>query len=84
MKKLVLIILVLGVSACSQQAGENAPTATLPEETAAEFVARINDELAELTREIGAADWVRSTYITEDTAILAARSEEHTSELQSH
>ncbi len=37
-----------------------------------EFVARANAELGELRKEVGAAEWVRSTYITADTAVLAA------------
>jgi len=46
-----------------------------PAETADAFVARINDELAELGRELGAAGWVRATYITPDTARCAGPSE---------
>ena len=41
-----------------------------------EFVARANAELKELRRELGAANWVRSTYITQDTAIIAATASE--------
>ncbi len=47
-----------------------------PAETADAFVARINDELAELGRELGAAGWVRATYITSDTALLHSRARE--------
>jgi len=47
-----------------------------PAETADAFVARINDELAELGRELGAAGWVRATYITPDTALLQSRARE--------
>jgi peptidyl-dipeptidase A len=45
-------------------------------ETADEFVARINQELAELSRESGAAGWVSATYITQDTALLQSRARE--------
>ncbi|MDZ7645293.1 MAG: M2 family metallopeptidase [Woeseiaceae bacterium] len=45
-------------------------------ETADEFVARLNDELRELGRQVGAANWVRATYITHDTAILATAASE--------
>ena len=41
-----------------------------PSETADEFVARINGELDEITREVQAAFWVRYTYINVDTALL--------------
>jgi peptidyl-dipeptidase A len=49
---------------------------TPPEETAEQFVARINSELEELRIESGATNWVRATYITHDTAILASRYKE--------
>ena len=73
MKKLVTLIVVLAVSACSQRSADEAATvASAPTETADEFVARMNDELRELGRELGAAAWVRATYITEDTAIVSS------------
>jgi len=83
MKKLTLLFLVLAVSACSERSVDESPTTAQPKETADEFVARINDELAELSREIGAADWVRSTYITEDTGILASKASERYAEWHS-
>ena len=45
-------------------------------ESAADFVARMEVEGNELSREASAAYWVRSTYITSDTAILAAKAGE--------
>jgi len=83
MKRLALLFLVLTVTACSERSANESPAATEPTETADEFVARINDELAELNREIGAADWVRSTYITEDTGILASKASERYAEWHS-
>ena len=85
MKKLLTACLALIlVAACS--GGNNdvtsaadvadAADAAAPAETAQEFVARVNDELEELRRELGAASWVRSTYITGDTAVIAAASSE--------
>ena len=62
-------VLAITLSACSEQAGEEASSAA-PAESAEEFVARVNEELRDLGRELGAAGWVRATYITEDTAIL--------------
>ena len=47
-----------------------------PAEAAEAFVARINEELAELGRELSAAGWVRATYITKDTALLQSRARE--------
>ena len=69
------IALVALLAACSEQAADEKAAAT-PTETAEEFVTRANAELKELSREIGAAEWVRSTYITQDTAILAAAASE--------
>jgi len=47
-----------------------------PAETAPEFAARINDEIAALGRETGKAFWVQATYITPDTNFLAAKANE--------
>jgi peptidyl-dipeptidase A len=52
------------------------PTSAAAEETAQQFVARVNSELAELRREVAIAYWVQSTYITPDTHFLAARASE--------
>ncbi len=69
------IYLLLLVGACSER--EAAPQDdAVSTETAEEFVARVNAELAELNRETGAANWVRQTYITDDTAIIAAAAKE--------
>jgi peptidyl-dipeptidase A len=76
MKKLLISLAVFVlVSACGQGADEPAAAAA-PTETAEEFIARVNVELKELGRELGAAGWVRATYITEDTAILSAAADE--------
>ena len=72
------VLLVVLFSACSEQATDDVAVAvaTAPTETAEEFVARANAEVKELSRESGATEWVRATYITHDTAILAAASSE--------
>ncbi len=69
----VMLVVILG--ACSQQELDE-PAAAATSESAEEFVARANVELAELSREMGAAEWVRSTYITQDTAVIAAAASE--------
>ncbi|MCP4299523.1 MAG: peptidase M2 family protein, partial [Gammaproteobacteria bacterium] len=69
------LLLVLLLSACAQKAAEGT-TPAVPTETADEFVARANAELAELNKETAAAEWVRATYITEDTATIAAAAKE--------
>ena len=68
-------LLTIALAACSQQATDET-VAIAPAETADEFVARVNEELKELSRESGAAGWVRATYITEDTAILSSLARE--------
>ena len=52
-------------------------------ETAAEFVDRINAELAELATGLQAAAWVRATYITHDTAVLASLAKQQYAEWHS-
>ena len=88
MKICASLVLAGFIAACSQQAPEEpAAAVSTPTETAEEFVARAypdeliafarsNAELKELGRELGAASWVRSTYITGDTAIIAAAASE--------
>ena len=76
-----VLLVALLLSGCSDPGGDDPATQASvpqpgPQETADEFVARINDELAELGRELGAAGWVRATYITEDTAFLQSRARE--------
>lgn len=50
------------------------PTAEVPSPEA--FLAEVNAELEALGKQGGAAGWVRNTYITEDTGVLAARASE--------
>jgi len=54
----------------------NVPALAKKKETAQEFVARIQAEGLALNKEVAAAYWVRNTYITPDTAILAAKAGE--------
>jgi len=76
-------LLAIVLVACSQQASDQAVDAAATE-TAEEFVARVNEELRELRRELGAAGWVRATYITEDTAILSSLARERYAEWHSN
>jgi len=74
MKNLLLLFAIaMGLVACGQKAGTGPSE---PAETAEEFVARVNEELMEISIERGAVGWVRATYINHDTAVLAARSQE--------
>ncbi|NNF41254.1 MAG: M2 family metallopeptidase, partial [Woeseiaceae bacterium] len=79
------LLLALSLLSCAENNGtDSAATpdtttgsgAASTTETAAEFVARANAELRELSRTGGAAQWVRATYITDDTAIIAAAASE--------
>ncbi len=79
MKSYLSIIFIAFVLAGCGQPGEgpaSGQTDISSAETADEFVARANAELEELGRELGAAGWVRATYITEDTAVLQSRARE--------
>ncbi len=78
MKKLLVGCFALTfIVACSEQAPEESPVVdAAPIESPEAFVARANEEARELSRETGAAAWVRATYITEDTAILSSLARE--------
>lgn len=52
-------------------------------ESAKEFVERVQKEGMELAKEVEAAYWVRSTYITKDTGVLAAKAGERSLEFES-
>ena len=65
-KGLLLLTAVAMLLGCGQAPDQ------APRESAADFVARMEVEGRELAREARAAYWVRNTYITDDTAILAA------------
>ena len=72
---IVSVMLVTMIGACSPQTADRAANAAATE-SAAEFISRANAELKELSSEIGAAQWIRATYITLDTAIVAAAASE--------
>ena len=72
------VALAILLFACSQPAEDDA-NAAAPVETAEEFVARVNAESEELSRESGAANWVSQTYITPDTALIYSRARERRS-----
>lgn len=52
------------------------PAATSTNETAEEFIARVNEEIVEQGKESEAAYWVYSTYITPDTEVLVSKASE--------
>jgi peptidyl-dipeptidase A len=65
---------LLIATACSK--APDGPAATQANETADQFVARVNKELADVGREAGAAGWAYATYINYDTEYLNAKANE--------
>ncbi len=70
-KDLLLVATVIILTGCGSATDVDSSNKST-EESAADFVARMEVEGRELAREARAAYWVRNTYITGDTAILAA------------
>ncbi len=52
--------------------------ATPSNESADDFVARVNREMLDLSKEVSAAQWVYATYINQDSELLAAKGDERT------
>jgi len=72
---LISIAVATALSACVKN---TPPGGTV--ETADEFVARLNKEMLDLGKEVGAAQWTYATYINRDTELLAAKADERTKE----
>lgn len=71
------ISLCLVLSACGRDSTQAPVAAGVPEdETADEFVARVNDEMRAMYREMTASQWLSSTYINDDSQLLAAKGNE--------
>ncbi|HEX7061564.1 MAG TPA: M2 family metallopeptidase [Woeseiaceae bacterium] len=76
-----IVVLAAGALLAACDAGGDAAGERKAEsETAQEFVQRVQDELVGLSRGLEAAAWVRATYITEDTAVLATLAKEQYAE----
>ena len=73
-KGLICLVAILSLNGCADG----------PVESAEEFVARIDKEGIELSKELNAAFWVRNTYITPDTAVLASKAGERSLEFESN
>jgi peptidyl-dipeptidase A len=80
---LVFVAAIALIAACGRHEPAAGDDAAAPAETADEFVARVNNELEDLGRELGASGWVRATYITTDTAVLASLASERYAEWHS-
>ncbi|WP_411834452.1 M2 family metallopeptidase [Pseudoxanthomonas mexicana] len=79
----LLLSLAIGASlvalaACKKEPSPDAApgAATTPGETADQFIARVNDELRRMYPELTAAQWLSSTYINDDSQLLAAKGNE--------
>ncbi|HEY4582892.1 MAG TPA: M2 family metallopeptidase, partial [Lysobacter sp.] len=75
------IAAALGLSACDRQPSPDAATGTTAapdrgNENADQFIARVNAELKAMYPELTAAQWLSSTYIGDDSQILAAKANE--------
>lgn len=76
------VVASLALSACKREpspdAGTAAPVAGAERkgETADEFIARVNAELKAMYPELTAAQWLSSTYINDDSKLLAAKANE--------
>ena len=71
-KLVVGMVLLLGSVGCEFDVNVEVDS----EESAAEFLTRVEQEMLELDKETGAAYWVRATHITPDTGVLAAKAGE--------
>ena len=77
-----IIVALVGCMPTAEQTADKTDEAK-PKESANEFVARVEKEGNELSKEVSAAYWVRNTYITKDTAVLAAKAGERSLEFES-
>lgn len=74
----------LALSACQREPSPSGETGDAPassqaapqDETADQFIARVNAELKAMYPELTAAQWLSSTYITDDSQLLAAKANE--------
>ena len=71
----LLIILGLLVMSCTNN--PNAPAGSASKEEADKFLADAEKRLLDLNIKAGRADWVKSTFITDDTESLAAEANEN-------
>ena len=76
------VVATLSFTACKRtpSPGNEAPAAaasTVPaNETADQFIARVNQEMRDTYAELSAAQWISSTYINDDSELLAAKANE--------
>ena len=93
MKKHPVILIIFGIlllSGCSSPEDLTPTTTSVKsqhtdqnKQTPEQFVSEVNRQLEDLGKEIAAAQWVRVTYLTPDTALLAAKAQERWLEFHS-
>ena len=71
---LLFVVILLGAVSMSNADQKSHQPPTVAEAEA--FIKNAEARLLELTVHAGRADWVKSTYITDDTEILAAQADE--------
>ncbi|MBV2208920.1 MAG: M2 family metallopeptidase [Thermomonas sp.] len=73
------VIGTLSLSACKRDTPAPAAT-TAPQaqgnETAEQFVARVNEEVRKLSTELNSAQWLSNTYINSDSELIASKANE--------
>src|SRR5688500_16472835 len=77
------VLTLMGLVACQPPSPPSRPSADEKKPTAADaasFAQRVNEDLQRLWVEWGRAEWVKSTYITDDTELLAADAHEEVME----
>ncbi|MEG3183396.1 M2 family metallopeptidase [Novilysobacter erysipheiresistens] len=72
---------VIGLAGCDRSPTpdterETATGTATAEETADQFIARVNDEFMEMYPQLTAAQWLSSTYINDDSQLLSAKANE--------
>lgn len=73
----IAVAAVLGLSACKRDAPQATAGPDVPKnETADEFIERVNAEMRAMYPEVSAAQWLSSTYINDDTQLVAAKANE--------
>jgi len=76
-RHLLLALLVAGTLALPACKRERSPDASIPkDETADQFIERVNGELRAMYPEMTASQWISNTYITDDSKLIAAKSNE--------
>ena len=71
----LLVIAGLSLSACKRDPSPDTGSAP-KDETADQFIGRVNAELKALYPELSASQWISNTYITDDSKLIAAKANE--------